>query len=213
MDQTRQKILESAGKCFAEKGFTSTTVREICGLAGVNIAAVNYHFGDKRRLYIEAVKQAHCHKGEPPQFNWDRTTAAEQKLEEFVRGMMSRILDDQEPSWQVELLMREMARPTEACVELVRSFIGPMFDTLLSIVSEILPPDLPLIERHLHAFTIIAQCLLYRYHRPIGRLLVGDEEYRALFDVDLLTRHIARTSLAALHSRALEARSREEVPA
>ena len=71
MDETRQRILESAGKCFAAKGFASTTVREVCAAAGVNVAAINYHFGDKRRLYVEAVKHAHGHRGKMPQFAWD----------------------------------------------------------------------------------------------------------------------------------------------
>jgi len=209
MDETRQRILESAGKCFAAKGFASTTVREVCAAAGVNIAAINYHFGDKRRLYVEAVKQAHGHRGKMPQFAWDQATSAERKLEDFVRGMMTMMLDEREPGWHVELLMREMAHPSDACVELVRSFVGPIFDTLMSIVGELLPAEVPLLRRHLYAFSVIAQCLLYRYHRPVVRLLVGEDEYRAIFDVELLTGHITRTSLAAMPSVAAAASGRE----
>ena len=57
-DDPRQRLLETAGQIFAEKGFDGATVREICRRAGVNIAAVNYYFRDKERLYIEAVKEA-----------------------------------------------------------------------------------------------------------------------------------------------------------
>ena len=49
----------AAGEIFAERGFDGTTVRDICQRAGANIAAVNYYFGDKQRLYVEAVVQAH----------------------------------------------------------------------------------------------------------------------------------------------------------
>ena len=51
MDTTKARILEAAGNVFARKGFEAGTVREICQLAEVNLAAINYHFGDKRRLH------------------------------------------------------------------------------------------------------------------------------------------------------------------
>ncbi|MCC7420348.1 MAG: CerR family C-terminal domain-containing protein [Planctomycetaceae bacterium] len=202
MDDTRQRLLNAAGQTFAEKGFEATTIREICRLADANIAAVNYHFGEKEQLYIEAVKQAHCHRGEMPQFDWTDETPPERKLEDFLRDMMSMMVDDESPSWHIELMMREMARPTAACTELVRSFIGPMFDLLNQIIAEILPVGTPAGVRHLHAFSIVGQCLLYRYHRPVGRLLIDEGEFRSLWNVDKLTRHITDFSLAALRSAA-----------
>ena len=56
---TRSRILNAAGPVFADKGFRDATVRDICQAASVNLASVNYHFGDKQRLYIESVKEAH----------------------------------------------------------------------------------------------------------------------------------------------------------
>ena len=57
-DDTQAKLLEAAGQVFAEVGFQAATVREICARAGANVAAVNYHFGDKMGLYIEALRQS-----------------------------------------------------------------------------------------------------------------------------------------------------------
>ena len=45
---TKRKILDAAESLFAVKGFTGTSLREITGLAEVNLAAVNYHFGSKK---------------------------------------------------------------------------------------------------------------------------------------------------------------------
>src|SRR6218665_989929 len=47
---TRERILKAAAPLFAANGFEATGVRAIAAEAGVNIAAVNYHFGSKDAL-------------------------------------------------------------------------------------------------------------------------------------------------------------------
>jgi AcrR family transcriptional regulator len=51
---TVESILDAAESLFAEKGFSETSLRTITSAAGVNLAAVNYHFGSKEQL-IQAV--------------------------------------------------------------------------------------------------------------------------------------------------------------
>ncbi|MEQ6885221.1 TetR/AcrR family transcriptional regulator [Salicola sp. Rm-C-2C1-2] len=51
---TVDRILDAAEELFAERGFSETSLRMITGKAGVNLAAVNYHFGSKKSL-IQAV--------------------------------------------------------------------------------------------------------------------------------------------------------------
>ncbi|GAD88778.1 putative TetR family transcriptional regulator [Vibrio halioticoli NBRC 102217] len=51
---TKQKIIEVAESLFAQKGFKDTSLRAITSQANVNLASVNYHFGDKKSL-IRAV--------------------------------------------------------------------------------------------------------------------------------------------------------------
>ena len=48
--QTKTRILLSAETLFAEQGFTHTSMRMITQHANVNLAAVNYHFGNKKNL-------------------------------------------------------------------------------------------------------------------------------------------------------------------
>ena len=47
---TRARLLAAAGRLFADRGFKKVTVREICRAARANVAAINYHFGDKLGL-------------------------------------------------------------------------------------------------------------------------------------------------------------------
>ncbi len=50
--ETRQAILDVAESLFAEVGFSATTLRMLTGRAGVNLAAVHYHFGSKEDLTL-----------------------------------------------------------------------------------------------------------------------------------------------------------------
>ena len=53
-DETCQRILDAAEILFAEQGVKQSTTRQITEAAGVNVAAVNYHFGNKDKL-LEAI--------------------------------------------------------------------------------------------------------------------------------------------------------------
>ena len=91
LDTTKERIITAAGEIFAERGFDGTTVRDICQAAGVNLAAVNYHFGDKERLYIETVKRAHRSRMEQvPMPNWRPETTAAEKLHDFIYVFLCR---------------------------------------------------------------------------------------------------------------------------
>ena len=52
--ETKERILDVAERLFADRGFAATSTRDITGEAGVNLAAVNYHFGSKEAL-LESV--------------------------------------------------------------------------------------------------------------------------------------------------------------
>jgi len=55
VQDTKQKILDTAERLFGEQGYDATSLRHIIAEAGVNLAAVHYHFGSKEELLDEVV--------------------------------------------------------------------------------------------------------------------------------------------------------------
>lgn len=53
---SRKKIINSAIVLFANKGFDSTSTREICSHAGVNLSLIPYYFGNKEGLYTNIIE-------------------------------------------------------------------------------------------------------------------------------------------------------------
>jgi AcrR family transcriptional regulator len=53
--ETKDKILHRARVIFAAKGFEGASIRQIASEAGVNIAAVNYHFTSKEKLFEQVI--------------------------------------------------------------------------------------------------------------------------------------------------------------
>lgn len=197
-DDTKSRLLESAGEEFAEKGFEGATIRGIIERARANIAAVNYHFGDKERLYVQAVIEAHRCGIEGDGDDGDLCAVpASAQLRLYVRNFLVRVLAVGDPdSWHHKLMLREMIRPSAASETLVREVIRPKFERLLNILREACPgAD----DRRLTAtaFSVIGQCLHYKMGRPIAERLIGAEAFAAL-DLDYLADHIAMFSLAAL---------------
>jgi TetR/AcrR family transcriptional regulator, regulator of cefoperazone and chloramphenicol sensitivity len=201
LDTTRVRILEAAGQIFADRGFEATTVRDICQAAGANVAAVNYYFGDKERLYIEAVVRAHRWRLDQAQLpEWDASTTPREKLADFILTFFRRVLGGPDDTWRTRLVMREIMQPSSACAEIAQSNIRPQFEILQSILRELLPADTSDEELHLLAFSIVGQCLFYHVANPIIQNLVEESEH-ATYDVDKLSAHVTKFTLGAIDAR------------
>ncbi len=197
-DPTKVRLLEAAGEEFADKGFAVARVRDICVRAAANGAAVNYHFGDKEQLYVETVLSAH-HCGMDMHLPRSEESTPAEQLRAFVHGFLSRVLALGEPmDWRHRLMLRELIQPTSASDVLVREVIRPKFERLLEILRRF-RPDAE--ERSLYAmaFSVIGQCLHYQMGRPVAERLIGVETMETL-DLEFLTDHITRFSVAALES-------------
>ena len=195
----RVRILSAAGQEFAEHGYEAATIRDICAAAGVNVAAVNYYFGDKRRLYIESVKHAHEERlRQVPQPEWATGTPAQEKLHQFIDTMLERMLGAGQPPWQVRLMMREVLQPTEACRELVEDYIRPHFAMLVAILDELTAGMLSQAELRRVGMSIVGQCFVYRAAGDVVSMLVPRDEIESLHTPKPLAQHITRYALAAL---------------
>lgn len=56
--ETRREILRAAEESFAASGFVGATTRQVAARAGVNVATLHYHFGNKERLYRAVLEAA-----------------------------------------------------------------------------------------------------------------------------------------------------------
>lgn len=199
IDDTRARLLHAAGPIFADKGFQGATVREICERAGVNVASIKYYFGDKERLYIETVKEARRIKAEPAPFpQWSDDVPPETRLQQFIHTLLTRMFLVNAAPWPTRLMLREILEPTTACQELVQEFFRPEFEMLLEILDAMLPPGTPPYRRYQFGFSVVGQCAFYRLAGGVVSTLIEPHELADVCQVDALSDHITRFTLAAL---------------
>ena len=198
---TRQRLVEAAGEVFASQGFRSATVRDICQRAGANVAAVNYHFGDKEKLYLEVLRYAHtcAFTKYPPDMGLKAGATAKQRLHAFVRSFLFRVLDTGRPAWHGKLMMREISDPTGALDVIVKDGIRPHFAALSGVVSELLGPKLAADPERVRfaAWSVVGQCIFYFFARPVILYLHPAQGYGP-DDIEAMARHVTDFSLAAL---------------
>lgn len=193
-EQTRERLLDAARQVFAECGFQGATVREICRRAGVNVAAVNYHYGSKDGLLAEAL---HFESLRMLQDSNDRCAAApEQRLALFIRDFLHMLLDEQNPSAQCRIMARELADPSPALDKIVREAIAPLHDFLARLIAEITGP-VSEVELDRCVNSIIGQCLYYHHSQPVLRRLQPQLHFDGP-EIDAIAEHIVRFSLHGL---------------
>jgi len=195
--ETRQRLLHAAERLFAERGFKHVTVREICRAARANVAAVNYHFGDKLGLYRQIVQSAVERMQATTEAARDAGTGrpAEEQLRQYILTVNRRLLAASDGTLQ-RVITREMYDPTPALDELIEQGLRPRLDHLSALIARVLgcDPDDPRVLRC--AASIQAQTIAYlpnavadRMGRPVK--LTGAR-------IDEIAAHIAEFSLAGL---------------
>jgi AcrR family transcriptional regulator len=204
---TRGQILQVAGRIFAEKGFERATSREICTTAGINMAAVNYHFGGKDGLYDAVLVQAHGQLVELNDLEAIRQSGASPKAQlRALIGLFVRRSSGPALPWELRVLLREFMAPSTHVPVLIRQAVLPKIRVMMAMIAAVLrvPEDRPVVQRAL-AFVVLPCIMLVIAPRDVLRqvlpMLVSDSE--AL--VDDMTRY----ALAGLEAMSRRHRSAE----
>jgi TetR/AcrR family transcriptional regulator, regulator of cefoperazone and chloramphenicol sensitivity len=175
--RTRSQLIEVAGQVFADRGFEGARGQDICRQAGVNSAAIVYHFGGMTGLYDAVLGEAR------ERLVATKTLAAAVKAErdprrqlEALLGLIVRTLTSSaSQSWAGRLFGREFVTPSHV--------YGPRHDRVLEVRIKILksivsaltgyPMSDPMVARS--CISIMAPCLMLLLfdRRKLRRLLPG----------------------------------------
>jgi AcrR family transcriptional regulator len=210
----RERILEAAGEIFAECGFRGSTVRKICDRAGVNVAAINYYFGGKEKLYSEVLGHWHdfAIQKYPLLLGLGEDAPVEARLHAFIRSLLFRLLDKGKPAWFGKLMVREMTEPTRAFERLVREIVGPRDKILASIIQKMIGVPVSEEKIRLCCASIIGQCLYYYNARSILPQLYHQDVSNP-DEIEKIADHILQFSLMGLgyYSKHNEDRAKKEM--
>lgn len=198
--ETRIRLLETAATVFAEHGYAATTIRMICGRAGVNIASINYHFGGKEALYREVLRfvRKSAYDKFPATYGLTENPSHEERLYAFIHSFMLRIFGDGGNLGYGTLTMREMIEPTGALDIIIEEGVRSLFEQLLDIVRSLLGKDAEDCLVQSCARSIIGQCVFYLSSRAVIMRMAPEQKFTPQ-DLSRISREIFAFSLCALN--------------
>ena len=207
-DDTRSRLIEAAGQVFAESGFQKATVREICARAGVNIALVNYHFGDKLELYTEVLRRSIGTPHGNIKTALETSGAPEEVIRRTINAMLHHIFGADRPAWHFRLLAHELAQPTPAISIVVNETARPVYDGIRNAVGAIigLPRDHD--QTRMAAHSIISQVVHYSHGRNMCAQL-WPELVMTPQRIEQISEHITAFSLAGLEQMKMKKQSKK----
>ena len=196
---TRAQILESAGTLVAANGFAETTSKAIAAHAGVDLASINYHFGNRDGLYRATLVEAHrrlirledlqtiAHQAIPP----------EDKLRRLLDKIVGHVAGG--PHWSARVLGRELASPSSHIAVLRDEEAPPKLDVVLGILSEItgIPVGKPALMSCL--VSVAAPCAMLMI---VGENLPSAQRGILHLQPGELSAHLQRFALAGLKAAA-----------
>lgn len=196
---TKERLLMAACEIFAAKGYRDATVAEICEAAEANIAAVNYYFEDKEKLYD--VVWRHAFEITSSTFPIDGSLPENPILEDYLysyaNALMHRIFSEDEAGLFPKLLHQEMSNPTLALDRIADEVLFPQSQFIGTVVHAELNEKIPeeQIRRCMHS--IIGQCAFFNFSRPLRECVIGKKTLTEE-EIEQTARHIARFSLGGL---------------
>lgn len=140
-------MIESALFLFSRKGMDNVTLRELTAHAGVNLAAVNYHFGSKEALaqivYEELAKRVNRQRLDELESIATKAAAAKERptLESIVTSFVRPYLmqDVHEGKLLAYLILQHRLSPTDMTARLMRKHFDPMAKKYIAAFAEVSP--------------------------------------------------------------------------
>jgi AcrR family transcriptional regulator len=199
--KTPKSLLAAASEVFAEKGYRDATIAEICERAKANVAAVNYHFGDKETLYTEAWRHSFSEsvKAHPLDGGVSDSAPPEKRLRGQVVALLRRIAD--EDNREFLIVQKELANPTGLLNEVMQEELWPLQERMESLVRELLGPRTSDMQVRFCVISIISQCI-----NPMVAIK-GQKEKRegkdgppGIDDIEAYSNHVVKFSLAGIRA-------------
>ena len=173
-NETAQKVLECASEIFAEKGYSDTSISDICGRAEANRAAVNYYFRSKQALYEEVFKHAwDCFCISYP-LDMETSSSSEQKLKNFISSLIYGIFDPDQGGWFMKLMFHEAVSPSEKMMNVVLEVIVELRGKLDKIIAEI-TSETDQEKIHFMNMSVMSQCLFFNMTRNIRKFKIENK--------------------------------------
>jgi AcrR family transcriptional regulator len=199
---TRTRLLEAGLDHFGRVGFEGANIRAIAAAAGANIAAINYHFGGKRGLYLAVAH--HIVEGissaigpiaaeivalaAKPRLVPDEARAA---LDRFVKTAGRLLATSPRAERWARFILREQLDPTDAFDIIYSNIMGRMHRTLTALVAAVLELDPESEQARLEAFALLGQALIFRFARAAVLKRLGWEVIGEL-EADRIVAQLAR---------------------
>ena len=199
-EETRQRILRVSSMLFAEKGYRNTTHEQICRMAKVNSAAINYHFRKKETLYVEAWRMSFNSLLEkhPADGGVSPDATAAERLRGKILSIVRRMSDSENKVF--DIINREMSNPTGILTEVIHESIIPVKAGIESIVREILGKKATGKDVQLCQMSIMSQCFhpIMARRRKITRGKGCNESSLYDLDIEEIAEHVTRFSIAGI---------------
>ena len=194
-DATRESILEATGELIAEKGLAQTTNKEIAKKAGVDLAAINYHFGGRDGLYLAVLTLAHHHylDGEQLAELAASDISSEEKLGVFLETFLTKLSN--QGDWHGRVFARELLSPSVQLGDFVNTEGAKKIQSVRRIVGEAagLSEDDPRLLPCM--LSVVAPCMMLIV---AGNRMPGPVQEIVAMQAKALTAHFKLFSLAGL---------------
>jgi AcrR family transcriptional regulator len=157
---TRERLLDAACELIAGKGYRATTHQEICDRAEANVAAINYYFGSKDKLYEAVLLRAHemSHDAHDPMSGVEGLSV-EERLRNYIQCRVECVLDDGPGGWLPRIIFWAIGEHVEGLEEVLQEYVRPQLTYIHDLLVEMLGPDSEEFNVNWCAFSIHSQCV------------------------------------------------------